>query len=127
MDKAAVADLLATASGIYHKQHLNTLDDGLQEAACRKLNSYGMLSLQAIASVVGCNLYRVERGIVGQERPQARGHLNPAHLPWLGYMLSSGKANNGWVKAMYREGTSLSTMEDLTGISRQTFRRKINE
>lgn len=127
MDKEVVADLLAVASGIHARAAILTLNRDKQRDACVQLNLYGILSLSAIGSIVGISKYRVETAIGKMKRPRARGHLNPRHLPWLGYMLSSGKVNDYWLNEMLNNGTSLSTIADLTGISESTLNRRKRE
>lgn len=122
-DRNELAQLIAKARGagiLVHKMTEAEKDDKIAE-----LNSYGVLSISALASVLGVSHYRIERVIGKGNHPTTRGNLNPAHLPWLGYMVSSGKVNPVWLEAMLTEGTSLSTISDLTGISEATlYRRK---
>lgn len=118
-----MAQLLTLAAGAYNRRDHLAINEARQVAACRELNAFGVLSLRAIASIVGCNLYRAEQALKGLTKPTARGKLNPEHLPWLAYMLD-GKVRDNWLRAMLREGTSISTIEDITGISRSTLNRR---
>ena len=72
---------------------------------------------------MGCSVWQVERSIVGMKKPTARGWLNPRHLTMLSYMLSRGRVNQDWLGIMLEEGTSLSTISDLTGIAESTLQR----
>ena len=126
IDRNELAQLLALASGAYNTRAHLALTEERQVAACRELHAFGVLSPRAIASVLGCPLYRVEHALSGLPKSDARGKLNPEHLQWLGYMLADGKARPQWVRVMVQEGTSVSTIADLTGISRSTLdRRKV--
>ena len=121
-DVNEMARMLASAAG-YHNRHDHlALDPARMVAAHRDLNSYGVLSLRAIASITHTTRTRVERSLEGLPRPAARGKLNPAHLSWLAYMLD-GKSRRSWVYAMVNGNTSISTIADITGISRSTLER----
>lgn len=122
MNKNTIAHLLAACAGYYNGRAHLALDEARQVAAVRALNSYGVLSVAAMASVVGCSEYRVGQALSGLPRPRARGKLNPEHLPWLAYM-QDGEVRDNWLECMLREGTSISTIADLTGISRSTLVR----
>lgn len=124
MDKNTTAHLLAACAGYYNSRDHLALDEARQVAAVRALNSYGVLSISAMASVVGCSEYRVGQALKGLPRPRARGKLNPEHLPWLAYM-QDGEIRKNWLDCMVREGTSISTIVDLTGISRSTLVRHV--
>lgn len=88
------------------------------------LDAWGLLSASALAGLLNVSVYHVEK-VAGTSTTRPRGKLNPTHLPWLGYMVSSGKVNPIWLEEMLSEGTSLSTISDLTGISEATlYRRK---
>lgn len=121
-----LADLIVKAAAFYQKQEFLSLDKSQQNEACRELNT-GVLSLAAIAAVVGVSTYRVEKAIEGMPRPTTRGYLNPAHLTWLGYGLSNGDIKDFWLHAMLDGGTSLSTISDLTLISEATLYRRRNQ
>jgi hypothetical protein len=127
MDNDTLADLLVVAKSIYDKQEFLSLEKGLQDEAVRRLNAYGVLSLAAIGAVVGVSTYRVEQALVGAEKPISRGRLNPAHISMLSYMLSLGTANRAWINKMLEEGTSASTITELTGVSRSTIYRKSHD
>lgn len=86
------------------------------------LNAWDLLSTSALAALLDVSPYHVEK-VVGTSTTRPRGKLNPTHLPWLGYMVSSGKVNPIWLHEMLSEGTSLSTISDLTGISEATIYR----
>lgn len=120
-EKAAFLALLAG----YHRRHkVFALDSKERGERCRELNSYGILSLSAIGSVLGCSPWQVEQAILGHPRPTARGKLNPRHLSMLGYVVSYGKITNTWLRLFLEEGTSISTISDLTGIGESTLRRR---
>lgn len=121
-----LAELMTKARSIYDRQNILSLDKESQDRACRELNT-GVLSLVAIAAVVGVTVYRVERAIEGMPRPTSRGHLNPAHLTWLAYGLSKGDVKGFWVRAMLDGGTSISTITDLTQIPTTTLYRRRDE
>jgi hypothetical protein len=127
VNKTEVAELLALAAGSFNRRSTLALDSTLQAERCRRLNAYGILSVSALGAILNMSVYKVEKATIGQERPKARGHLNPKHLPMLGYMLSSGKVNKQWLKLMLDEGTSISTISDLTGISEATLYRRRND
>lgn len=121
-----LAELMVKARSIFDRQNVLSLDKDSQDEACRELNT-GVLSLSAIGAVVGVSQYRVEKAIAGQPRPLTRGHLNPAHITWLAYGLSHGDVKGFWVRAMLEGGTSMSTIEDLTLISKATLYRRRDE
>lgn len=123
-DKNELAELIVLARGAYLNQE--KLSPAEIDTYCTQLNAYGVLSISAIASLLGVTFYRVEKALEGQSRPEKRGQLNPAHLPWLAYMLSLGKVNDLWLNLMLKAGTSLSTVSDLTGISEATLYRRKN-
>lgn len=123
MDKNDLAAFIAYVAGIYQRKDTNTLDLETMEERCRKINAYGILSLSAIGAVIGCSAYRVDKAIVGMRKPTNRGKLNPQHLSMLAYMLSTGKINDLWLGVFLEEGTSLSTVSELTGISESTLQR----
>lgn len=122
METDQLADLMATALAIYNDKTRNFSRDH-ENAAARRLNAYGVLSLASIGSVIGISAYRVEKAIVGQARPEVRGNLNPAHLSMLLYLRSLGKPNRAWIRQLVNEGTSLITISRLTGIPESTLRR----
>ena len=117
------ARLLALAEGTYLRRSVLALDERGLKSRIIRLNSFQMLSVSALASVTGVSTYRVEQALEGHPRPTARGTLNPAHLSWLAYMLSSGKAKDSAVQLMVNGGTSISTIADLTGVSEATIYR----
>lgn len=127
VDRNELADLLAHAASDFGKQDVLSLDPEVQRERCRKLNSYGVLSLSALAAIYGISAYKVEKWIKGQPRPKSRGTLNPHHIPQLGYALSLGHINTLWLNQMLSGGTSISTIADLTGISEATLYRRKNE
>lgn len=116
--------MLAHAAADFGKHEVIALDPEVQRERCRKLNSYGVLSLSALAAIYDISTYKVEKYIKGQPRPKARGKLNPHHLPQLGYALSLGKINHIWLTQMLNGGTSISTISDLTHISEATLNRR---
>lgn len=122
-DKSELAAFIALLAGIYQRQETLTLDAGMRGERCRQINSYGILSLSAIGAVIGCSAWQVERSIIGMKRPTARGKLNPQHLSMLAYVLSAGKIKTSWLHIFLEEGTSLSTVSDLTGIAESTLHR----
>jgi AraC-like DNA-binding protein len=122
-----LADLLAKAMATYNRRDTLALDPASLRKRCRMLNEPGVLSLGAIATIVGISMFRVEQAISGMPRPKARGHLNPRHIPLLSYTLSLGKINKDWLEQMVAEGTSLSTIASLTNISESTLYRRRNE
>lgn len=117
------ARLLALAEGTYLRRAVLALDERGMKSRIIRLNSFQMLSVSALAAVTGVSTYRVEQALEGHPRPVTRGALNPAHLGWLAYMLSKGRATDAWVQLMTRGGTSISTISDLTGISEATLYR----
>lgn len=123
-DKNELAELIVLARGAFINREKLTVAE--VDTYCRNLNAYGVLSISAIASLLGVSFYRVEKALEGHPRPDKRGQLNPAHLPWLGYMLSLGKVNDLWLNTMLKDGTSLSTVSDLTAISEATLYRRKN-
>jgi hypothetical protein len=122
MDKDELAAFLTLLNGWYHKQYLSELGNDIRDERCRKINSYGVLSPQAIAAIVGCTTHRV-RNVLGKSQPTQRGTLNPQHLSMLAYALSAGKIKPEWVGKMVSEGTSVSTIAALTAIPESTLRR----
>lgn len=122
LDKNELAMLIVLARGAYLNKE--RLTDAEIDALCTQFNASGVLSISAIASLLGVSFYRVDKALEGQPRPDKRGQLNPAHLPWLGYMLSLGKVNDLWLISMLSDGTSLSTVSDLTLISEATLYRR---
>jgi len=123
MDKDELAAFLALISGIHQRIETNNLDPGVRGERCRRINAYGILSLSAIGAIIGCSSWQVEQAIVGMKRPTTRGKLNPKHLSMLAYALSTGKIKDTWLTLFLEEGTSLSTVSDLTGISEATLHR----
>lgn len=122
-DKDTLAHFLVLCNRIYQHSDTNNLNVAVRGERCRELNRYGILSLRAIASVVGCSVWQVEQAIVGMPRPKARGKLNPSHLTMLAYSLSNGKVWPTYLQHMLAEGTSISTISDLTGIAESTLQR----
>jgi hypothetical protein len=123
MDRNDLAAFLALAAGMYQRQAILALDPSTRGERCRQLNSYGILSLSAIGEVLGCSTYQVEKSIIGMQKPTSRGRLNPQHLSMLAYSLSTGRINDVWLGILLEEGTSLSTISDLTGIAESTLYR----
>lgn len=121
-----LADLLVVARSIWRKRDLLGLDKEMQDDAVRRLHKYGVLSITALGSIVGVTPYRVRKAIAGMSIPEARGHLNPAHLTMLLFALSQDDMQPRWVRMMIDEGTSISTISELTGISRSTLNRRKN-
>lgn len=122
-DKDELANFLVILNAIYQHKDTNNLNAAIRGGRCRQINNYGILSLHAISSVVGCSVWQVEQALVGISRPVKRGRLNPEHLSMLAYMLSNGKVRTEWLARMLGEGTSLSTISDLTGIAESTLQR----
>jgi len=126
MDKDELAAFLALLNGLFQKQEINRLSAEMRDERCRQINRYGVLSAQAIGAVIGCSSRVVNAAIAGMPKPTARGTLNPAHIPMLAYALSNGTINKEWLGILLSEGTSLSTVSDLTGIPESTlYRRKL--
>lgn len=115
-------DVLSQALAVYNRPTRN-LDKEADKKDCRSLNKYGVLSLSAIASVVGISMYKAEKYLEGMEIPTTRGHLNPEHLTMLMYAHSSGKISKLWLDECLDNGTSLITVSSLTQISESTLRR----
>lgn len=107
---------------VYNRPTRN-LDKQADRQDCRALNAYGVLSLSAIASVVGVSMYKAEKYLEGMDIPTTRGHLNPEHLSMLMYAHSSGKISKLWLDEILENGTSLITVSQLTNISEATLRR----
>ena len=122
-DAEQVAKLLVKAANTFNEQRFLRLAPELQESAVRELHSFGILSIKALAAIVGCTEYRVHEAIKGTEPPKARGKLNPRHIAWLAYALSFHKLSQSTLRELIRDGTSLSTIEDLTCIPRATLNR----
>lgn len=122
-DKDELAGFLVTLNSVYQHADTNNLNSAIRGERCRQLNRYGILSLSGIAAVVGCSPWQVEQAIKGMPKPKSRGKLNPTHLTMLSYMLSKGKVHPLWLGIMLEEGTSLSTISDLTGIAESTLQR----
>lgn len=114
--------LMSKAQDIYYSPTRNFAKE-VEDTAARDLNSYQVLSLSAMSSIIGISMYRIEKAISQQSTPVSRGHLNPAHLSMLKYMRASGKANRHWIKEMTGGGTSVITIAMLTGLSESTIRR----
>lgn len=123
-DPVVLADLLVVAASIYRKQDFYSLDKELQDEAVQRLNGYGILSISSMGAIVGVSSYRVEKAIADMAKPSTRGHLNPQHLTMLLFSLSSGDIAPRWVQEMTDEGTSVSVIAELTGISESTIRRR---
>lgn len=123
IDKDELAHFLIVLSNIYLHKETNNLNATIRGERCRQINRWGILSLRAIASVVGCSPWQVEQAIKGMPKPTSRGTLNPSHLSMLGYMLSNGRVRLDWLGIMLEDGTSLSTISDLTGIAESTLQR----
>ena len=125
INEDTLADLLVVATAAYRKRDVAALDRDWQYDQVRKLNSYGVLSIAAISAILAISSYHVEKALGNAPRPSLRGHLNPAHLTMLSYALSQGDISSRWVREMTENGTSISTISDLTGISEATlYRRK---
>ena len=122
-----LAKLLVVAKTIHDRKDLYSLDKDFQDDACRRLNTYGVLSIGAISSVVGCSEYRTRKAIIGMRKPTARGPLNPAHITMLVYGLSNKSLPSRWVRLMVDGGTAVSTISSLTGIPESTIRRRYDE
>jgi DNA invertase Pin-like site-specific DNA recombinase len=122
-----LAEAIAVAQGMHYKRGALALNKESQSAAARRLAEYGVFSIAAIAALLDLSVYRVEESLKGLPHPKARGKLNPDHLTDLAYMLSFGRVKNGeWVKRLYENGTSISTIAELTGISKSTLWRKLD-
>jgi len=115
-------EAMTEALTIYNRATRNFSKE-VEDDSIRKLNTYGVWSMSALASIVGVSMYRVEKALGRNAKPSLRGHLNPRHLTMLQYMQASTKANKAWVKQMLDEGTSLITIARLTGLSESTLRR----
>lgn len=124
MSKTEIATLLALMSGTHRHAATSKLLTDIRVERCRALNEYGILSLEAISATVGCSVYQTKQAIYGMPRPKARGKLNPRHIAMLAHCLSRGKIPQHWLTLMLAEGTSLSTISDLTGISPATLHRR---
>lgn len=123
IDKDELANFLVILNNAYLHKDTNGLNPEVRRERCRQINRWGILSLRAIGSVIGCSAWQVEKAIVGMPKPKARGTLNPSHLSMLAYMLSGGKVNEHWLGLMIMGGTSISTISDLTGIAESTLHR----
>ena len=123
------ARLIATAKGFYHKQGTLAFEKSAQDDACRTLNSYGLLSVQAIGAIVGVSSYRVRKALEFEKAPTARGQLNPHHLLDLGYLLAYGiQAQDGaWLRNIVNGGTSVATIHTLTNIPTSALYRRLND
>ena len=124
-DPDEAAQLLALMVSTRNKRDLLSLDKSVQSDRCRELNRPGLLSVSAISALVGCSNRAVRYAIRGMHKPKARGKLNPDHIEYLAYLLSTHNTGSPWLSIMVREGTSVSTIADLTGISEATIYRRI--
>lgn len=121
MSDDELADLLARAYAAYQRREFIALD-GSQRELIQEIGSRRVLSNKALAAIFGCTEYRVEQAI-GTDASRPRGKLNPSHIPTIAYMLSMKREVGQAVSYMVEHGTSLSTIADLTNISRITLNR----
>lgn len=124
-DPDEIAQLLSLCVATRNKRDLLALDRRVQGDRCRELNRPGILSVSAISSLVGCSSRAVRYAIRGMHQPEARGRLNPDHIEYLAHLLSSRDTQSHWLPIMVKEGTSVSTISDLTGISEATIYRRL--
>lgn len=117
-ERTELAVFLMKASGLRESQRRR---DTL--GALEILNAPGVLSAQAMASVLGITEWRV-RVELGSATPKVRGKLNPAHLSILAYALSNEFINDTMLGLLLEDGTSLITIARLTGIPERTLRRQ---
>lgn len=122
MTKDELANFLVKIANIYNNHRYNAIDSRLQDAAIEEIHSYKVLSARAIAAIVGCGEARVV-AVLGRDASRARGKLNPQHISWLAYALSLHKITPDNLRMMLNGGTSISTIQSLTGISRATLNR----
>jgi hypothetical protein len=94
----------------------------LQAEKIKELHRYGLLSARALAATVGAKESTVLK-VIGRSAGRQRGALNPEHIGWLAYALSLKKITPDNLRRMLSNGTSISTIEDLTGISRSNLNR----
>lgn len=111
---------------MFNRQDYLRFNQDEQDESIRQLHSYDVLSYAAIAAIVGCPQSRV-RKILGPDAHHARGSLNPVHIPWLGYALSTRKIAPGVLRKMIKHGTSINMIAALTGISKATLHRWRNQ
>lgn len=117
--------LLMAARVIDNKIDWITTNKDDQRAAIRKLNDFGVLSVAALGSVTRSSRYLVLSACAGNV-PKSRGDLNPAHLDFLVWLLANQDIRNpDWITHMVNNGTSLSTIEDITLIPRSTLQRRL--
>jgi hypothetical protein len=117
-----LANLLTLAVSIYNRRSALSAVTPMQEAAMQELHSYGVLSVIAIAAIVGAKESHARR-VLGRDAGWPRGKLNPEHIPWLGYAVSQRKIKPDTLRKMLSNGTSISTIENLTGIPRSNLNR----
>lgn len=123
-----LTELIIDAKNTWLRSPVLALDKAEQHAAIRKLNKPRVLSVRAIAAITGSTVYAVKKAIGTGSHPEARGALNPQHLAKLGLVLAgTEEATPGLIKALVHEGTSVSTISDLTNISRSTLYRRLEQ
>jgi hypothetical protein len=117
-----LANLLALSASLYYRSNALGAVPELQAEAMKELHSYGVLSVAAIAAIVGATQAHGIK-VLGRDSSWPRGKLNPEHIAWLGYAVSQRKIKPDTLRKMLKGGTSISTIEDLTGISRSNLNR----
>lgn len=116
------AELLVRMAAAYNQVLTLAAIPPLQAEKIKELHRYGLLSARALAATVGAKETTVLK-VIGRDSARQRGALNPEHIGWLAYALSLKKISPENLRRMLKNGTSLSTIEDLTGISRSNLNR----
>lgn len=122
MNENQLAEFLTKAVAIYNDRRSLRLAPELMTDAIRALDAPKVLSVRAIAAIVGAEYHTVVE-VIGRDAKRPRGKLNPAHIPTLGYLLSMKKTFGQEVSFMLKDGTSMSMMATLTNISPATLYR----
>lgn len=117
-----LADFLTKGAAYYNERRTLVYDPMLTGIAIRELAVPNLLSIKAIAAIVGCSEHAVLKSL-GPDASRPRGKLNPAHIPFLGYLLSTREIATTTLNYMLDHGTSLSTIADLTNVSQATLYR----
>lgn len=121
-----VAMFLASAYNSYHKQQLWRFEDEWRDEEIVRLGRFNLIGYAAIAEIIGTTPRVVERVLRDEDHAPVRGALNPAHLPMLSYILGDrDMLSTAWAQTMVNNGTDISTIAGLTGISRSTVERRV--
>lgn len=122
MSDNELAALLVKCAAVYFDRRTLQHSKSVFEETVKELDSYGVLSLRAIAAIVGVESATVRR-IVGAKSGRLRGMLNPAYLGYIGLLLSQKKLVPELYEELLAHGTSISTIANLTNVSEATLYR----